>query len=432
MGEKIKKIIAREVLDSKGNPTIEVDVYTNHCFGREMVPSGTSKGKYEALELRDKNKRYFRLGVKKAVNNVNTIIAKKLIGKDVTNQSDIDNLMIKLDGTKNKSRLGANAILGTSLACARAAASCHNMQMFEYVANISNNKKFVIPVPFMNVINGGLHAGNDLAFQEYIIVPIAKNFSESLRIGSEVYHHLSNVIQKKYGKNSINLGDEGGYAPLLSKVREPLKLIRKAVIDLGYENEVRIAIDAAASHFYRKIKGKMEYCIDNTCFPLDYLYKFYQQLTEEYPIIALEDPFDEDHFDHFAKFNNDYNPGVAVIGDDLLATNIERIKKAINLNSCNVLLLKLNQIGTLTEAINAGKYAIENHWDVIISHRSGETETSFISDLAVGLGFGQIKAGAPNRGERTSKYNQLLRIEEYLGKKALYPKKPCLYSCSVF
>ncbi len=433
MSERIKKIFAREILDSKGNPTIEVDVITANGFGRDMVPSGTSKSRYEAVELRDYGRRYLGLGVRRAVNNINKLIAKKLVGKDVFSQSDIDNFMIKLDGTKQKSRLGANAILGVSMAVARAAADAKNIHLYEYIASLSGNgRRYVIPVPFMNVINGGMHAGNDLAFQEYLIVPIAKNFSESLRMGSEVYHQLGKIIIMKYGKESINLGDEGGYAPQLSKVREPLNLIVKAIKQLGYEEDVRIGIDAAASHFYKRVRGRMEYCIDNACIPLQGLYKLYQNLTECYPIISLEDPFDEEHFDQFKEFNENYNPGVAVVGDDLLATNLERIKRAVEINACNVLLLKLNQIGTLTESIVAGNYAIHNHWDVIISHRSGETEGSFISDLAVGLGFGQIKSGAPNRGERTAKYNQLLRIEEELGSKALYPKKPCLYSCSVF
>ena len=427
---KIKDIKAREVLDSRGNPTIEVEVSTNYCKSSAIVPSGASKGRYEAFELRDNNKRYLGLGVKKAVNNVNTVIRKKLTGKNIEDQDFIDSLMVKLDGTKNKKKLGANAILGVSMACARTSAICQGLKLYEYIAKISDNRNYVVPVPFMNVINGGMHAGNALDFQEYLIVPIAKNNSESLRMGSEIYHTLKQVIIKKHGKFSINLGDEGGFAPNLKSVKEPLDLMMKAIEELGYEKNVNIAIDVAASSLYKKIRGKKQYCIEGKCYSLNQLFGLYKSLIEEYPIIALEDPFEQDKFLEFKKFV-EFGTGVTVIGDDLLVTNIERIKKAIKLNSCNCLLLKLNQIGTLTEAINAGKLAIKNGWDVIISHRSGDTEDSFIADLSVGLGFGQIKAGAPSRGERISKYNQLLRIEEELGKKAVYPERVCYYSCRV-
>ena len=408
---RIKKIHAREVLDSRGNPTVEVDVYAGNKIGRGMVPSGASKGKHEALELRDKGKRYSGLGVQKAVNNINKIISKKLIGIDVSEQEKIDSLMLRLDGTRNKSKLGANAILGVSLACARTASLCREIPLYSYLAALDGNKKLSIPAPFMNIINGGKHAEGELKFQEFMIVPKERNFRESLRVAAETYHELKSVISKKYGKTSTSVGDEGGFAAKIGSAREALELISDAIEILGYRKKIRIAIDAAASEFYHA--GK--YSMDGRKYTKEKLTDFYEVLAENYPLISIEDPFEQEDFKSFAELNERIGKRVQIVGDDLLVTNIERIKRALKMNSCNCLLLKLNQIGTLTEAIEAAKLAMGNTWRVMVSHRSGETEDSFIADLAVGINCGQIKAGAPCRGERLAKYNQLLRIEEELG-----------------
>ncbi len=408
---KIKRIYAREVLDSRGNPTIEVDVYTKDSFGREMVPSGASKGKHEAIELRDGGKRYGGKGVRKAVDNINNIISKKLIGMDVRKQAEIDQAMIKLDATPNKARLGANAIMGVSLAVARTGAISTNEKMHDYLQSLSKSRSMCIPIPFMNIINGGRHAGNSLEFQEFMIVPREKNFSESLRIAAETYHALKEKLEKKYGKTAINIGDEGGFAPNLKSTSEALNLIVDSIEELKYGKQIKIAMDVAASEF---CSGGICYNFDGKKLYQEKMIGYYEKITKQYPIISIEDPFEEDDFASFASLNKKIGASIQVVGDDLLVTNIERIQKAIEMKSCNCLLLKINQIGTLTEAIEAVKLARKNNWRVMVSHRSGETESSFIADFAVGLGCGQIKAGAPARSERLSKYNQLLRIEETL------------------
>ena len=416
---KINDIKAREVLDSRGNPTIEVEVLINNSRSSAIVPSGASKGKHEAHELRDDNKRYNHQGVLKAVNNVNHIIKKHLIKHEIKSQRELDSLMVKLDGTFNKRRLGANSILGVSLAYARASAQNSNIPLYEYISKIYGAKEYILPIPFMNVINGGLHAGNSLAFQEYMIVPVGKNFSESLRMGSETYHELKSLIQKKYGRSAINIGDEGGFAPNLSDVREPLKLITKAINSLGYSKNISIAIDAAASSFYKNDS----YIVNKSKYSSDKLTRLYESLVKEYNLISIEDPFEETKYSDFKRLLKE-NPKLEVVGDDLLVTNINMIKKAISFKSCNCLLLKLNQVGTLTESLDAAMLAKNNKWNIVVSHRSGETEDPFIADLAVGISSGHIKSGAPARGERVSKYNRLLRIEEELGNKARFPKKP--------
>ena len=408
---RIKKIHAREILDSRGNPTLEVDVCAGNKMGRGMVPSGASKGKHEALELRDKCKRYSGLGVQKAVNNINKIISKKLIGIDVSEQEKIDSLMLRLDGTRNKSKLGANAILGVSLACARTASLCREIPLYSYLAALDGNKKLSIPTPFMNIINGGKHAEGELKFQEFMIVPKERNFRESLRVAAETYHELKSVISKKYGKTSTSVGDEGGFAAKIGSAREALELISDAIEILGYRKKIRIAIDAAASEIYHA--GK--YSMDGRRYTREKLTDFYEVLAENYPLISIEDPFEQEDFKSFAELNERIGKRVQIVGDDLLVTNIERIKRALKMDSCNCLLLKVNQIGTLTDAIEAAKLAMRNKWRVMVSHRSGETEDSFIADFAVGINCGQIKAGTPCRGERLAKYNQLLRIEEELG-----------------
>ncbi len=414
---KINNIKAREILDSRGNPTIEVDCITNFGISRASIPSGASKGKYEAIELRDNDGRFLGKGVQKAVDNVNKIIAPKLIGKDCKKQREIDELMLNLDGTPNKSRLGANAILGVSLAVCKAAARNFEMPIYRYISEIYETKNFVLPVPAMNIINGGAHAGNQLDIQEYTIMPVgAKNFKEAMQMGSEVYMTLKEILKKNYGINSINVGDEGGFAPPLGRVEDPLDLMEEAISQRGYSKKISIALDCAASQF---LKNGI-YVLDGKNYSAEELIDYYKNLADSYPIISIEDPFAEDEFENFALLKNAIGKKVQIIGDDLLVTNISRIQTAIENNSCSCLLLKVNQIGTLSEALDAAKLSQESGWNIMISHRSGETEDSFIADLAVGIGSGQIKSGAPCRGERLAKYNQLLRIEEELGKNCKY------------
>ncbi|MBW3003544.1 phosphopyruvate hydratase [Candidatus Woesearchaeota archaeon] len=399
---KITKIKGREVLDSRGNPTLEVEVTAGKVTGTAMVPSGASTGKHEALELRDKDKRYFGKGVLKARDNVNRI-SKKVIGMDVSRQDDIDDEMVALDGTPDKSRLGANAILGVSLAVARTAAMLKGKELYEYLGT-----SYKLPVLFANIINGGRHAGNELEFQEFMIAPVkAKSFPESVRIVSEVYHQLQKIVLRNFGKNAVNVGDEGGFAPPISRPTQALRMIEKAVDELGYNKEVRFAIDVAASEFYKK----GYYHLENKKLTSDKLLDYYERLINQYPeIISIEDPFDQDDFVGFNSITKNIN--VQIVGDDLLVTNIKRLRTAIREKLCNALLLKVNQIGTLSEAMEAANLALKNKFKVMVSHRSGETEDTFIADLAVALGCGQIKLGAPCRGERTAKYNRLLRISE--------------------
>ncbi len=416
---KILALRAREILDSRGNPTVEVDVKTKKGISRASVPSGASKGKHEAVELRDGGERFLGKGVAEAVNNVNTVIAKKIVSKNLSS-AEIDETLIKLDNTINKSRLGANAILGVSMACCKASALEENVPLYNYIAGLAKNKKFLFPIPAFNIINGGKHAGNNLDFQEYMIMPVgAKSFSEAVQIGSEVYHKLKEILEKKLGKFSVNIGDEGGFAPQLSCNDEPFDCIMEAVEELGYFRKVKLAMDAAANSFY--FNG--QYLLEKRKVYMRALTNEYLELIKAFPVISIEDPFYEEDFYSFAELTRKIGKEVQVVGDDLLATNPERIKRALSLNACNCLLLKINQIGTVTEAVESYALAKKHSWRVMVSHRSGETEDSFISDLAVGLGCGQIKAGAPCRGERVSKYNQLLRIEEELGKKALFAGK---------
>ena len=417
---KILAIKARQILDSRGNPTVEVDLKINEGIVQASVPSGASTGKHEALELRDKERAFAGKGVLKAVKNVNSILAKKLVGTDCTHQDKIDELMMKLDGTANKARIGANAILAVSLAVCRAGALARKKSLYQHIANTYGNKKLELPIPFFNVINGGKHAGNELDFQEYMIAPTgAKTFTEAMQIGAEVHHSLKSILAKKYGSSATNVGDEGGFAPALSKVEEPLHLLTEAVAASGHKQKVSFAVDCAASEFYQKgfytLEGQRQ-------IPYQLMDR-YKELARKYPLVSIEDPFAEDDFASFRELNHAIGHHVQIVGDDLLVTNVERIKKALHEHACNALLLKVNQIGTVTEALAAAKLAQKNHWKVMVSHRSGETDDSFIADLAVGIGAGQIKAGAPCRGERLAKYNQLLRIEEEFGKKAVYAGK---------
>ncbi len=414
----ILDVKARQILDSRGNPTVECDVTTRGGFGRAAVPSGKSRGRHEALELRDGGKAWHGKGVTKAVDNVNKIIAMKVMDMDSRDQEGIDFAMRNLDGTPNKSRLGANAILSVSMASAVAAANTKGQALYKHLNSLFGSPEMVLPVPFFNIINGGEHAGNKLAIQEFMIAPIgAKSFSNALRIGSEVYHTLKSLLEDKYGKTAVNVGDEGGFAPPMKKTKEALDMLVKAVEKTGYDKEIKLSIDAAASSFFN---GKY-YVIDGKRMKTEKLKTFYEKIASDYPIINIEDPFQEEDFNAFSELVESIGSDVQVTGDDIFVTNPERIKKGILHNSANALLLKLNQIGTLTEAFQAAQLAYDNKWFVMVSHRSGETEDTFISDLAVAISCGEIKAGAPARGERTAKYNRLLRIEEdgldYAGKR---------------
>ena len=408
---RVTKIFARQVLDSRGNPTIEVEAYFNQYMASAIVPSGASTGKYEALELRDNKKDYGGKSVTKAVYNVNTTIAKKIVGMNFLDQKSIDATLIALDGTPNKTKLGANAILGVSMAVARLAAVVRQQPLYLHIAEMANvnRDKLLMPIPFANIINGGKHAGTSLKIQEFMITPIgAKNFNEAVRITSETYHTLKKLIEEKYGKAATNVGDEGGFAPQLNTPEEALNLIVQAINASKNKGKIKIAMDCAASEFYKN--GYYE--MDKTYSPQEMI-EYYIKLIKNYPIISIEDPFDQDDFESFMKLTEQASKySVKIIGDDLLVSNPVRIRVALDKKLCNGLLLKVNQIGTVTEAINAAKIAMSGSWKVMVSHRSGETEDTFIADLAVGLGCGSIKLGAPCRTDRVAKYNQLLRISE--------------------
>ena len=419
---KVKKIKAREVLDSRGNPTIEVDLITKSCCAKSIVPSGASTGIHEALELRDNDKkRYNGKGVLRAVNNVNKAIAKRIVGLDCRNQREIDNILIELDGTENKSKLGANAILGVSMSVCKAGTICSDKPLYNYIQKLSNSKKIMLPIPQMNVINSGRHAGIDNDVQEHMIMPIGfKKFSDSLRAGVETYHILKDILKKRYGAKSTLLGDEGGFAPPIDDVAERLDLMMKAIKNAGYSGKIKLGLDCAASEFYNdKI---CRYKILKKIYTQGQLVDFYKNLTRKFPIVSIEDGFAQDDWHGWKIFNHELGNKIQIVGDDLLVTNIMRIKKGLEEKACNALLLKVNQIGTVTEAIDAANVSFKNKWNVIVSHRSGETEDSFIADLAAGIGANQSKFGAPARSERAAKYNRLLGIEEALGRKAQFAK----------
>ncbi|MFA5869124.1 MAG: phosphopyruvate hydratase [Candidatus Bathyarchaeia archaeon] len=414
MRYSINAVKAREILDSRGNPTIEVEVSTEGgVMGSAAVPSGASTGIYEAVELRDGGKRFGGKGVAKAVDAVVKIIQPKVKGMDVRHQKEIDSTMIALDGTENKSKLGGNAILGVSLACARAAAASDGLRLYEHI----DKNASLLPLPFFNVINGGKHAGNQLDFQEFMIAPIgAGNFHEAIRMGAEVYQTLKAQLQKAYGKSAINVGDEGGFAPPLKTPEEALEVLYKAIEDADYLREVKIGLDVASSTFYKDDA----YTVAGVKYTTGELIEYYRELAAAYPIVSIEDPLQEEDYEGFVEATK-LIP-TQVVGDDLFVTNPKRLAKGIEMGACNALLWKVNQIGTLTEALEAASLAMKNEYGVMASHRSGDTEDPWVADLSVGIGCGQIKSGAPARGERTAKYNQLLRIEEWLGSKARYPK----------
>ncbi len=408
---RLKFLKARQVLDSRGNPTIECIAGTKNHTARAIVPSGASTGIYEAVELRDKTAEYHGKAVRKAMKNID-FLNKKLKGYDVFDQTSIDLTMKELDGTKNKQKLGANAMLAVSMAVSRLAAKEKGKPYYEYLAKLSGNRKLKVPVPFCNVINGGKHAGNKLNFQEFMIAPTgAKNFEEAMRAVAETYQELKKIIEKDYGKEATNVGDEGGFAPPIKEPEEAIRLIEKAIARAGYKSIMQLAMDPAASEFYRmqRYDGKhgAEYQI------------MYKKLVQQHNIISIEDPFDQDDFEQWEAITENLGEKIQVVGDDLTVSNPARITEAIRKKLCNALLLKVNQIGTLSEAIQSANLAKGAGWNVMVSHRSGETEDTFIADFAVALGCGQIKLGAPCRGERTAKYNQLLRISEKIKKYGL-------------
>jgi len=405
----IREIKAREILDSRGIPTVEVELTTDLGKFLASVPSGISKGKYEAVELRDGGKRYQGQGVLMAVRNINKIIASKLKGKNVTKQEEIDDLMIKLDGTKNKSKLGANAIIGVSMVVCRAGAEAEKLSLWKWVSKIARTKP-ILPTPCILYVEGGLHGGGGLDIQEFMITSKGNSFKEKLQIGTEIYHTLGKILREKYGKSATDVGREGAFTPPIKKTKEALNLLMEAAEKAGYKNKVKIILDVAATSFFRNGKYYFEKRILNK----EKLSDFYSELYQKYPIVALEDPFAEEDWDGFQKITKKLGKKITIIGDDFLITNIQRIKEAINKKACNGLILKPNQIGTVSETINAAKHALKNKWKVFIKHRGGETKDDFIADLSVGLGTGWIMAGAPTRGERVAKYNRLLRIEEEL------------------
>merc|ERR1711936_1072086 len=432
----IKKVFARQIYDSRGNPTVEVDLTTDRGIFRAAVPSGASTGIYEALELRDKDKsKWHGKGVTKAVANINNVLAPELVksGLDPVEQVKIDTLLLKLDGTENKNTLGANAILGVSMAVCKAGAAHKGVPLYRHIADLAGVKDVMMPVPALNIINGGSHAGNKLAMQEFMILPTgAASFSEAMKMGSEVYHHLKLLIKAKYGLDATAVGDEGGFAPNFQKNEEAINLLVEAIEKAGYTGKIKIGMDVAAS----------EFCKDGPKYDLDFknpeskpedwvstdkLCEMYHGFIKDSPVVSIEDAFDQDDWEGWTKLTG--STDIQIVGDDLTVTNPKRIQMAVDKKACNCLLLKVNQIGSVTESIAAHNLGKENGWGTMVSHRSGETEDCFIADLVVGLCTGQIKTGAPCRSERMAKYNQLLRIEEELGTNAKYVgenfRRPC-------
>ena len=415
---KITEIKSREILDSRGNPTVECDItIDNEFFGRSSVPSGASTGRYEAVELRDGDlKRHNGKGVRKAIENINNVIKSQVLNKEFNSISDFDSELIKIDGTDNKSKLGANAILATSLSFAKCISAKSSLPLFY---EISKNKKFSIPVPMINIINGGAHADNNVDIQEFMIAPLgAKNFQEALQYGCEVFHSLKSILKSK--NLNTNVGDEGGFAPDINNSRDVIETIIQSIesVGLNTEKDIKISLDVASTEFYKNgiynLKGEKSQLNSNQM--LDYLKK----LVEDYPIFSIEDGMAEDDWEGWIDLTKELGKKIQLVGDDLFVTNLKRLKKGIEKNAANSILIKLNQIGTLTETLDAIYFAKDNQYNTIISHRSGETEDTFISDLSVSVSAGQIKTGSLSRTDRTAKYNQILRIEEYLGIEARY------------
>jgi len=419
----IDHIHSRQILDSRENPTLEVDVFTSKGgFGRAAVPSGASTGIHEAVELRDGDKGiYMGKGVLKAVGNINNILAKELRGMPVLNQGDIDRMMIQMDGTENKSKLGANAILGVSLACAKAAASETGIPLYSYLGGV---KSTTLPVPMMNILNGGSHADNKIDIQEFMVMPFgAETFSDALRMGTEVFHHLKNVLKSR--GMSTNVGDEGGFAPGLGSNDEAIEVVLQAIESAGYKpgEDMWIALDAASSEFYSTKTNKYSFESTGDVMSSDELVDFWKGWVNKYPIISIEDGLAEDDWKGWKSLTDAVGDKCQLVGDDLFVTNTKRLKKGIDENIANSILIKVNQIGSLTETIDAVSLATNNGYSSVMSHRSGETEDNTIADLAVALNTGQIKTGSASRSDRMAKYNQLLRIEEQLGDSAYFPGK---------
>ncbi|UQS86966.1 phosphopyruvate hydratase [Nicoliella spurrieriana] len=426
----ISDIFAREVLDSRGNPTVEVELYTEAgAFGRGIVPSGASTGEHEAVELRDGDKnRYMGKGVLKAVDNVNNIIAKEIVGYDVTDQLAIDEAMIKLDGTPNKGKLGANAILGVSLAAARAAADELGVPLYNYFGGFNAH---LLPTPMMNVINGGKHANNKVDFQEFMIMPVgAKSVKEAIRMGSETFHNLKSILNDRGYSTAV--GDEGGFAPDLQNNEEPFEILVEAITKAGYKpgKDISIAFDCASSEFYDPKTKKYNLVGDGKSYSADEFVTLLESLVDKYPIVSIEDPLDENEWEDWQMATRRLGKKVQIVGDDLFVTNTDYLAKGIKMGVANSILIKLNQIGTLTETVRAVEMAKEAGYTAIISHRSGETEDTTISDLVVALNAGQIKTGSMSRGERIAKYNQLMRIEDQLGKVSQYKGIHSFYNLS--
>ncbi len=408
---KILSVKARQVLDSRGFPTVEAQLKTANGVFSAIVPSGASTGVHEALELRDGGKAYAGKGVLKAVANVNSVIAPKIDGKEFHLQEDLDLALLALDGTQNKSSLGANAILSVSMAFSRALASESGLELYEFAGKLAGKKGFVMPVPLMNIINGGKHAGRENDIQEHMLVPVDfPTFSGAMQAGAETYHVLKGMLKKKYGEQSILLGDEGGFAPKIDALDQRLELMLKAIDEAGYAGKIKIALDCASSEFYSN--GK--YHIGEEEFSSSELVDYYNVMVKRFGIVSIEDGFAEDDWGGWKLMNAKLGKKIQIVGDDLLVTNPGRIRKAVKEKACNALLLKVNQIGTVTESLEAFNLARRSGWNAIVSHRSGETEDTFIADLVVGLCAGQSKFGAPARSERNAKYNRLLRIEEAL------------------
>ena len=418
---EILDIYARQILDSRGNPTVEVDVITEDGFGRAAVPSGASTGEHEAVELRDGDDEYMGKSVWNAVDNVNEIIAEELLGYDATEQSLIDDIMLDIDGTPNKSKLGANAILAVSLATAKAAASSLALPLYKYVGGVGAK---TLPIPLMNILNGGSHADNKIDFQEFMIVPVGADcFSDALRMGVETFHHLKKVLHSK--GYSTNVGDEGGFAPDIQSNEEAIEVVLSAIEKAGYKpgEDIFIAMDAATSEFYNKETGLYEFASNGTTKSADEMVEYWANWVNKYPIVSIEDGLDENDWDGWKSLTDQLGNKVQLVGDDLFVTNTERLKRGIDNGVANSILIKVNQIGSLTETINAVSMADRASYTSVMSHRSGETEDATIADLAVALNTGQIKTGSASRSDRMAKYNQLLRIEEELGSQAYFPGK---------
>lgn len=416
---EIIAVKALEVLDSRGNPTVKCIVKTSTHAASAIVPSGASTGKHEALELRDNDQRYGGKGVQKAVKNVNNALSKIVVGMDCTSQEEIDNAMIAADGTPTKSKAGANAILAVSLAACKAGAMSKNISLYQHLQEISKTKKLTLPIPQLNIINSGKHAGLENDVQEHMILPTEfSSYGEALRAGVETYHTLKNILKKKYGAQATLLGDEGGFAPPIKSLHERLSLVMEAIDKAGYSKKIKLGLDCASSEFF----SKGMYTINGSQYDAHELIDFYKELSKAYPLVTIEDGMAEDDWHGWQELTKEMGRKVQLVGDDLLVTNTKRIIEAVRKNAANALLLKVNQIGTVTESINAAHMCTRNRWNVVVSHRSGETEDDFIADLVVGLGASQSKFGAPARSDRTSKYNRLLEIEQELGNKVSFQK----------